>query len=448
MQRLIDRNLRYGELFEVKSKALRTRYNRALEALTGRKTRRQKFHIDITGFSPEIAEEFKDPLYLNPNGVNRKYILLTTKQATLPIVGASFSWTATMLRKFIETNRETLFTLTSRDVVFGELDNSTYRLDGLEDLLSIRQVKVVVRTSNDLMKAAKDLRGRIDRFVTSDSDWQDEEALKTLVDLAKKTGDIHRYPLRFKKLTYPTGNFFTRHFGGLYVFGDRDDPTILSIDPAFDKMATDSAVRLSHVPMRAPDKVLAFFKRTGAIEYVHFDAPKVALPRLREMANFFVVDMLAKQEPKRDLTGLGETDFKRAIYEHLDALPDEFHTIMRIVKLLEQDPRSVPTRLPTAVLFYLLRARAQGDAALINHLLAHYTPADFRASYLWNRELFLAQYETWPGSKKDYVVAYLERNPLDEALLLTEAVDLSIDATGRPHPLPEAPPAGPWGVRQ
>ena len=91
MKRLIERGLMFGNLIPVTAPALVERYNRALHHLTGRRTGLSDFHIDISGFSPEIGEELDDPLYLNRNGVNRQFILLSTDQKSAPLLNASFS---------------------------------------------------------------------------------------------------------------------------------------------------------------------------------------------------------------------------------------------------------------------------------------------------------------------------------------------------------------------
>ena len=61
------------------------RYNHALEAFGLPKTKRSTFRVDATGFSPEIAEEFKDEQYLDPLGVNRRFIIVTPEQALQPV---------------------------------------------------------------------------------------------------------------------------------------------------------------------------------------------------------------------------------------------------------------------------------------------------------------------------------------------------------------------------
>ena len=174
MQRLIDNKLMYGNLLEVDSPTLRERYNRALEILTERRSALASFHIDQTGFSPEIAEELDDPLYLNPHGCNRQFILLSLDQAPLPVVDATFSSTRSILGRFIEDNRAALFALTTRDAVYGELENSTYRIETLEDVVSIKSIRVEVNTTHKLISKAARLTEMITAFEQSDTAWFDE----------------------------------------------------------------------------------------------------------------------------------------------------------------------------------------------------------------------------------------------------------------------------------
>ena len=60
MNRLIEKGLMFGNLIRVDSPVLVERYNRALKHLTGRQTSQNVFHIDISGYSPEIGDEFGD----------------------------------------------------------------------------------------------------------------------------------------------------------------------------------------------------------------------------------------------------------------------------------------------------------------------------------------------------------------------------------------------------
>ena len=127
MNRLIKHGLMFGNLFHVDSSALVDRYNRALHHLTGKRNELDDFHVDISGYSPEVGDELNDHLYLNHAGVNRQFILLSMEQRTAPLLNTKFSTSRSILQQFIARNEAQLFALTARDAVAGELVNSADR---------------------------------------------------------------------------------------------------------------------------------------------------------------------------------------------------------------------------------------------------------------------------------------------------------------------------------
>ncbi|MEP1229496.1 MAG: DUF6638 family protein, partial [Litorimonas sp.] len=146
MMRLVKNGLMFGNLVAVTSPALVGRYNRALEHLIGKTTALAEFHIDISGYSPEIGHELNDELYLNPQGCNRMFILLTTDQRTAPLLNSKFSTSRSILQNYIQENETQLFALTAREAVAGELMNSIFSMRGPQDLLTINRVDVQADT--------------------------------------------------------------------------------------------------------------------------------------------------------------------------------------------------------------------------------------------------------------------------------------------------------------
>src|SRR5688572_5207177 len=108
MDLLRDSELIYGRLLSIDQPHLIDRYNKALVAFGLAPTGLKTFDIDRTGFSPQVAEELGDPLYLDPNEVNRRFIILTPAQQDLPVVHTAFSNTSQLLYEFFEKNRRAI----------------------------------------------------------------------------------------------------------------------------------------------------------------------------------------------------------------------------------------------------------------------------------------------------------------------------------------------------
>jgi len=228
---LIEKGLMFGNLIRVDSSVLIARYNRALKALTGKVTGLDAFHIDISGFSPEVGDELDDQLYLNHAGVNRQFILLTTDQKTAPLLNAKFSTARGILRQFISENEAQLFALTARDAVAGELVNSVHQADKAANLFDIRRISIEADSTSGTIATAKALGDLIDQFKSKEDAWFDDVLIAEMIGLAKTTGDVTRNPVVLKEMSFDQGNFWTAHFGGFYVFRNVDHPAAISVGP-------------------------------------------------------------------------------------------------------------------------------------------------------------------------------------------------------------------------
>ncbi|RVC48980.1 hypothetical protein EN759_40050, partial [Mesorhizobium sp. M00.F.Ca.ET.038.03.1.1] len=179
---LRDNELIYGRLLAVDEPHLIQRYNKALVAFGLEPTRLKSFQIDRTGFSPEIAEECGDFDYLDPNEVNRRFIILTPSQIDLPVVHTAFSNTSQLMFEFMSKNRRAIDALTIKDVIYGEIEDSVPKVNDIEDLLSINQVEFKVLSAEDVLGKAAELGKLVDRLKQEPDAWRDNAMLQRMVD--------------------------------------------------------------------------------------------------------------------------------------------------------------------------------------------------------------------------------------------------------------------------
>ena len=66
MKRLEESKLIFGRMMRVSEPHLIERYNQALKGFGLKQTKLNSFRIDMTGFSPEVADELGDRQYLDP----------------------------------------------------------------------------------------------------------------------------------------------------------------------------------------------------------------------------------------------------------------------------------------------------------------------------------------------------------------------------------------------
>ena len=402
MKLLIERGLMFGNLIHVNSPVLVDRYNRALKHLTGHTTSLDDFHIDISGYSPEVGAELNDRLYLNENGCNRQFILLTTDQKTAPLLDATFSTSRSILRHFIEENAAELFALTAKDAVAGELVNSVFTVDSPAKLFDIRKVRIEADTTTGTVRTAKELGTLVDRFKTEPDAWWDDVLIAQMIGLAKKTGDVTRNPVRLKDMEFTQDNFWTAHFGGLYVFRDVAEPALITFGNR------DLGPLPIETVISAEDRtrVAIFLEVNGLAEPIVKARGIDAAAILHQKMEFIVASTAARLG--EDLTGATRRDLRRLGRKYAGQLPEEYQGLAALARWAEGggDWPRIPADHPAY--FYALRAADVPDADLVNMLLAELTPLDVRQLFICHKEAFYRAYAGWPEEKQAYVADFLD----------------------------------------
>ncbi len=434
MKRLIDKGLMFGNLMRVESPALVERYNRALTQLSNRRTGLEAFHIDISGYSPEVADELGEPLYLNPNGCNRQFILLAPEQKSAPILEAKFSMTREILRRFIVENEAQVFSLTARDAICGEIENSVFDLHDADRLRDIRWLTVVADTTGNHVAEADRLTGLIERFRSQDTAWFDDDLIRDIIETARKTGDVTRHPIALRTTQFEAEDFWTAHFGGVYLFRSTWKPTAIYMGARPDGLAIEQLYSgVQH------NEIAQFLEQNGLVEPIVTARGSQAGAVLRQKMDFILVDAAAEL----GIPQVGSRRELRAVAQRLGAqLPPAFNGLAALLRWAEADGPwpAIDSRHPAY--FYTLRARQGPLRDLVNMLLAELAPLDVRALYICHKELFYRLYAGWPEIKRAYVADFLEKEYL-------------IDKAGARARLYGAEPAmavresvelvGPWG---
>ena len=451
MKRLIEKGLMFGNLIEVSSPQLVERYNRALKHLTGKTTKLTDFHIDLSGFSPEIGEELNDPLYLNPNGSNRQFILLSTAQKDAPLLNIKFSTSRGILQQFVERNEAQLFALTARDAVCGELQNSVYAVDAPAKLFDIRQITVEADTIGGHVADAGKLAGLITRFRAEPDGWRDDGLISQMMELAKKTGDVTRVPISLPAMTFQQPSFWTSHFGGIYIFREVKFPAAISTLPwsSLGKVPIAQVMDLS-----ARNQIADWLERNALVEPIVQARGMDAAAVLRQKMDFILVeaaDMLGIE-----IGDASRTELRKVAYRLGSALPDEFLGLAAILRWIEGGGPWPRLTSENPAYFYTLRAKAGRDRDLVNMLLAELSPLDVRQLFIVHKELFYAAYARWSERKRQYVADFLEREykvDKDGARTALFGPEPAMDAELRPQaaegPKPARDPGamvGPWGA--
>ncbi|MEM8539151.1 MAG: DUF6638 family protein [Pseudomonadota bacterium] len=440
MHRLIEKGLMFGNLIRIDSPVLVERYRRALKHLTGKTCDLPDFHIDISGYSPEIGDVLGDDQYLNHAGVNRQFILLTTEQKTAPLLNAKFSTCRGILKQFITENEAQLFALTAQDAVAGELVNSVFDASTPARLFDIRKITIEADTTKGTVATASKLGEMINRFKTEKDAWFDDVLIAEMISLSKQTGDVTRNPVALRQMEFGQDNFWTAHFGGMYLFRDVEHPAAILRGGrnAYGKLPITYAFDFEE--RRA---IAKFLSLNDLVEPIVKAKGPDAAAILQQKMDFMVVEVAATMG--EDLTGASRRDLRLLGRRYAKLLPEAWQGLAALVRWAEEGgpwPR-ITSDHPSY--FYTLRAKQHKDADLVNMLLSELSPLDIRQLFICHKEAFYALYSTWPDQKRAYVVDFLDREYQVDKAGTRDALFGHEEAMEEPQ---AAPVRGPWSNRQ
>ena len=443
VRRLIEAGLMFGGLIHVASPALVARYNRALERLAGRATALEDFHVDVSGFSPEVADELGDPLYLNPEGVNRQFIVLTTQQKAAPLLGATFSTHRDILRGFLRANEPQLFALTARDAVVGELVDGALDASSPARLLDIRRVTVEADTTEAHVADARALEARIERFRSEPDAWWDDVLIAEMIDLAKRTGDVTRRPLVLRRAVFEQPDFWTSLFGGFYAIRSVASPAVIAHRDL-------GPLPIPRIAVEDRDAVARFLADHGLVEPVVRARGADADAILQGKMDLIVADVAARAG---EAPGATRSERRATARRFAADLPPEYHALaaLRAWAVAGGPWPRIDSSHPAY--FYTLRAAPGPLRDLVNRLLAELTPLDARALFICHKEAFYDAYRAWPEPKRAFVADLLAREYAADKAGAREALYGPETAPLPPEsplvlrdPVPDPrPAAGPWG---
>lgn len=421
MNELIQYNLIYGRLLTVSEPYLIERYNKALEAFGLPKTKLSSFQIDMSGHSPQIAEEMDVTFYLEKDISRRRFIIVAPEQENLPVIGTRFSNTAALLHVFFEKNRRVIQAATIKDVLFGEIDDNLVEITDITDLLAIEQVTFRVLSSEETLFKAEKLRRRIDRLMTVQGAWRDDEMIEEMVELARVTGDIRTNDLVPDQLVFRHESYFLDHFGGVYVFKDGKKFTIVCDEkaPGFRRA---SPWKVDYIAIDDKSAVYDFLARSGRIQLPQASWLKDSgfIKHRKRMA---MQSLMHETDQSLDIASMTETQFQTWAFKHSsvvdrDPVLNFIHNIER--GLSDGRPPMIETLRPRER-FMVVRAKPNhADRWVVSRLISTFVPSDFVSRFVFDKTGFYNTYNAYSDTFKELVVKELAEGYLEDKKAMRE----------------------------
>ncbi len=231
----------YGDQLVTVTGVLAKRYNACLAMLGCEPTTLAHFSIDIMGWSPEIALEKKDNYYLNSGQANTNAIILTPAQQGKPAYMPSHSFDKALMETVFTASAKAIKDITKDAALCVHIDQNIDAFFEPFDLLRYNKIKISFEILGQLDKKQQQQWELIKEFI-KDYQFIDRRLHQQLLDSAKAHGDLRHRALTIDPITLEVSSFYTRAFGGVFVFKDFiQDMMIFEDKAAFDKAIEDTS---------------------------------------------------------------------------------------------------------------------------------------------------------------------------------------------------------------
>lgn len=396
MNKIIEKELMSGSLLLISEPHLIKRYNKALKAIADVDTKLDKFYIDISGFSQEIAEELNNSHYLNMGGVNQNIIILTPEQKNLPMIHSYFTSTRYFIESFIENNYQDVLNITSKDVIYGEIEDNIVKINTIEDIANIKKVWFEIETGDNVLQKIAEFEKLEAEIMDTEEAWYDDDIINKMIELAHITGNIKKRKVSFDNLNFESINFYTNHLDGVYKFQIKE--TTYFIPKNGRLMEHDS--KFSFVKFNE-DEILTFLDRNFKIKYT--ENTKIIKAKIDHLV---IIEMIENGD-----TNFSKANIKKFIFDNYEKMPSLYLSLEKIYKDLENgekinmDDYDTNTKL---ALIRLKNPKSEINFRLVSHLLSNFNKYDFTYLYAFNKSLFYDTYEKINSEVlKDYISDYL-----------------------------------------
>jgi hypothetical protein len=269
-------------------------------------------------------------------------------------------------------------------------------------LLNLRKIEIEADTAGGTLRMAEQLAGMVEQFKTAEDAWFDDVLIARMIETAKETGDVTRNPVHLRHTVFEQRNFWTAHFGGLYLFPDVDHPAAICMGEKPD----DLKIKYTFDPSQR-NQIAKFLDYNDLVEPIVKARGVDAAAILQQKMDFLTVAAAADADV--DLMGLDRRDMRRWARNHSDRLPEAYHGLAQLLRWATDGGPWPRITSDHPAYFYTLRAADTPYRDLVNMLLSELAPLDPRQMFICHKELFYKTYATWPEAKKAYVAEFLAR---------------------------------------
>ncbi len=393
------------------------RYNAALVELGAEPTGLARFHLDAAGYSPEVAEERGDALYLCGGVLRAHAVILAVEQLTAPLVHPGLGFAADAYRRVSAAARREIGRITLREPLVAEAGDPATRLTAVRHLADPAHVEIHFRTPGGLVRNLKRLEAMKHEFLRSERRWLDDAFIGEMAELAGEVRDLGAIEHDFAASSHALGPFYAAAFGGSYVLEEpgasaRTATTwVLCAEPPAEADEDKRSARGRRVVIERLDaaSATALLERHG-LARIDPEALREHPERLERLAHWIALDRLLDLDPGSAAAGLDTARVRERMLAAGEP-PSEYVELEELRRRL----RSRRGGLDPDALSPLLRLRLLEPAArrepirrFARHLRAGVDPVQLGRAWSDARDLLYARLPGLSTGRRAALAAWLE----------------------------------------
>ncbi len=416
MEKLIENNLFGDGLIPVDQPLLIERYNNCLSDIGIKNTSLSFFHIDKWGWSPEIANEFKNKDYLSFGFANPFGIIITPDQKRGSIYHPFHSFDWDLMDTIFSVFPKQVNDITTQSGLWFELNQemSTYRAP--QDLLLIDNFSIKFYTPKKIIATSREQKKLVRQFYDESGAWADKDLHIKLLDSAEKYGDLRNRNFEITDLPYTkVSSFYTRAFSGLFIIRHQwDKKPILIFENNESTLSGDPS--FTHLEYNINDpKLYDYLTRNNIIHHDlnYFKTDVFSVETLRDN---LLINLVNENYPEEIINI--SSDRLRNKYIHMlsqdNKIPDTFYALEEIISSLKRNAslkiEDYPIDLKIALSYPNPSLKIE-DKQIIWSIICKTSPIkDVLLQYLFDKNQFFADYKNWSEYKQDWAISLIKEH--------------------------------------
>jgi len=381
------------------------RYNKCLNLLGLTPTKLTSFTIDGKGWSPEIATEKGEVHYLNNGDANPYAIIISPLQKGKWVYEPFHSFDKELMDLIFENYEDEIKDITKESALTIDFNQGIDVFYETFDLLNYKDITIYFNLINDLHKIQEEQQELVTTF-NENNNFVNEKLHQKILKSVKKYGDLRTRNLNLKALVYETSSFYTKAFGGVFVFKDFPSPILVFESKEWRNKAIKNSTYEVIIFHKDDNELLAKLKDYIVIEY-NLDSI-IKTERYKRVKKHVFSQMLKEtQHPMQDI--LSNVNLFKNYLNKLDI--DARKYLMCVERYVEKSDIDSSVKITTFIYEDILEAMYEPHSSLLEDektliwkLLVKIAPKDPVNMFKYDKNTFYKNYENWNESYKDWII--------------------------------------------